>query len=476
VTGRNTEVEESELILAVPAAETVGAVADTRTTHGCAAAAARMTTAVTDTITTNKPRIGRRLPARRGAAWDADEVARHLMSCRAQMICGLRRRTPWVGLDADTLDSCFGLGAALISRMAATGERPEWRTAGDLEKAQVAAFRNQTYDHWKRINAQSRQGDRHAVAFDPERHASQEASIDRLLELPDVASVRRDLLAEIDDEDLRRFWAPVLEEAINFKSAGDRLGLTKAQVMSRTRAGRAIFEGYFERRETGELCHQRGRDIAALRGGNAGAAAAGRAQAHLESCYPCALSHEPNSGAFERGLLSAGPLGMVLRLVPRASDVAGFPAAGRPAADACVRLLAGGLAAIAVVGTGAGVHAVRHDRVAPAHSKVPARAHPRAVARPAARDNLQAVRIPARHRAVAKTHRPVSRPATRAQKASRVISGAPPRRGTKEAAGTGGAEFTVEQATASWGASTPSPSHSTSKTPTTGPAIEFAGP
>lgn len=307
-------------------------------------------------------RRGPVLLARRGRCWDVQEVAEHLMSRRGQMVCGLKRKTPWAGLDADTLDSCFGHAAAVIARVAASGQRPEWRRAKDLEKAQIAAFRHQALDHWKRINARSRQGDRLAVAFDPERHASPDTPMDRLFEQPDLHAIQRDLLAELADPELRAFWDVVLGEAGSFKAAGDRLGLTKAQVMARTRAGRFTFASYLDRRETGELCQKRGEDIAALRAGTTHGLRAERAEAHLESCYACSLIHEPNTGAFERGILGVAPIGLVLRLVTRAGEVASVPATRWTEAGAGARLVGGAIAALTVAGSGLGIEAATRDR------------------------------------------------------------------------------------------------------------------
>ncbi len=284
------------------------------------------------------------------------------MSCREQMVCGLKRRSPWAGLDPDTLDSCFGHGAAVIARVAASGQRPEWRRAEDLEKAQIAAFRHQALDHWKRVNAQSRQADRLAVAFDPERHAPQETPMERLFEQPDLHTIERDLLAELADSELRAFWSVVLGDGGSFKTAGDRLGLTKAQVMARTRAGRSAFASYLDRRETGELCRERGENIVALRAGTANDFRAERAEAHLEACYACSLVHEPHTGAFERGILGAAPVGLLLRLATRAGEIASVPATRWAEAGAGARLAAGAIAALTVAGSGIGIGTATRDR------------------------------------------------------------------------------------------------------------------
>lgn len=287
--------------------------------------------------------------------WDADEVAAHLMECRAQVVRGLARKTPWAGLDDETLDSCFGHAAAVIVKVAASGQRPEWRTPRDLEKAQIAAYRHQAFDHWKRANAQSRQSDRYAIAFDPDRHASDHTPIDRLFDQPDLHTIERDLLAELADDRLRAFWTIVLREQAPFKTAGDRLGLSKPAVMACTRRGRAAFANYLDRRADGELCRDRSSDIAASLAGTAPPWRIERAEAHLESCYACALIHEPGTSAIERGILGIAPTGLILRLLSRAGDAASVPAMRIAESGSGTRAVAAGLAALSVAGTGVAV-------------------------------------------------------------------------------------------------------------------------
>lgn len=314
------------------------------------------------------PRARRRGP---GGSWDADEVAAHLMSCRDQIVRGLGHKSPWDGLDDETLASCYGHGAAVIAKVASSGQRPEWRTTKDLERAQVAAYRHQALDHWKRINTQSRQGDRFTVVFDPERHASGDAPMDRLFEQPDLMAIERDLLAELVDDELRSFWSLVLRERHTFKSAGDRLGLTRAMVMAHTRAGRAAFNVYLERRGTGQLCVERSMDVRAHRAGKADPVRAERAEAHLESCYACALVHEPSTSAFQRGLLGLAPTGLILRFLFRSGEGPASPVL-RTALESSSgsRMVATGLAAVAVAGSGVGIQAARD---APAKPPEPSR-------------------------------------------------------------------------------------------------------
>lgn len=289
-------------------------------------------------------------------AWVADEVAAHLMGCRVQIVRGLARKTPWAGLDDETLDSCFGHAAAVIAKVAVTGQRPDWRTPRDLEKAQIAAYRHQALDHWKRVNALSRQGDRSTVAFDPERHASCHDPMDRLFDQPDLRAIERDLLAELADDRLRSFWTIVLREGVPFKTAGDRLELSKAAVMACTRGGRAAFAGYLDRREDGDLCRDRSHDIAAKLAGTATRWRIERADAHLECCYACALIHEPSTSAMERGILGLGPAGLILRLVARASDAVSAPVVRVVESGGGSRAVAAGLAALTVAGAGVGAH------------------------------------------------------------------------------------------------------------------------
>ena len=421
-------------------------------------------------------RRGRVLLARRGRPWDEQQVAAHLMSCRAQMVCGLRRKAPWAGLDADTLDSCFGLGAAVIVRVAANGGRPDWRTVEDLEKAQIAAFRNQAFDHWKRVNARSRQGDRLAIPFDPERHAAPDPQMERLFAPPDLYAIRRDLLAEVDDPALRAFWSLVLGQELTFKAAGDQLGLTKAQVMARTRAGRVLFAGYLERRERGVLCRERGADIVARRAGTADAARAERAEAHLDSCYACSLVFEPQRGAFERGILGIAPLELLVRITTRAGDVASVAATRWTEAAAGARIAAAGLAAAAVVGSGVGLNAAtRPEPPASTDSKKPAKREAPPVVREAFRTPALLVPAPAsprpgsrdagRSRATASAAKP-------ARRADRTTAGPSP--GATPSSRIASREFSFEtagEATAPVVARPPA-----TPPPAPPPTAEFAGP
>ncbi len=304
---------------------------------------------------------------RRGGrdGWDPDEVAGHLMARRAGIMRGLARSSPWAGIDEDTRASYYGSAAATIARIAATGEREDWQTFADLERAQITAYRHESLDHWKRLNAASRRGDKSAVEFDADRHITGVAPLDKLFEQPDVIAVQRDLLADLTDENLRAFWTTVFEEQVTFKEAGDRLGMTKSGVMVATKSGRKLFAGHLHRRASGELCRSRGLDIKALNSGDASATQRERAEAHLEGCYACALVHEPRTSALDRGLLGLAPTGLILRLLSRAGDAASVPALRVAESGTVGRAAAAGVAALAVAGAGVGVKA----ELAPSHSE-----------------------------------------------------------------------------------------------------------
>lgn len=304
---------------------------------------------------------GARLRRRPDGSWDADEVAAHLMACERQIVVGLATRSPWIGLDEETLASCYGHGAAVVARIAASSQQPAWRRPSDLEKAQIAAYRNQAFEHWRRVNTQSRRGDRFTVLFDPERHAGEHAPIDALFELPDLHAVEEDLLAELGSPELRRFWAIVLLERVSFKVAGDRLGLTRAAVTASTRAGRAQFEVYLERRASGELCADRAVAIEARRSGGATADQEEKARAHLAACYVCALVHEPRTSAFRRGILAVSPVGFILRWTGRGADGRHTLTTRLADASAATRALTAGVAAVAVAGSGLGLKAATSD-------------------------------------------------------------------------------------------------------------------
>ncbi|MEJ7894462.1 MAG: hypothetical protein WKF94_17665 [Solirubrobacteraceae bacterium] len=371
----------------------------------------------------------------------------------------------------------------MIARVAASGQRPEWRSAKDLEKAQIAAFRHQALDHWKRVNAQSRTGDRTAVTFDPERHASPDAPMERLFAQPDLHAIQRDLLAELSDPTLRAFWAAILSDAVSFKTAGDRLGLTKAQVMARTRAGRFAFAAYLDRRETGALCQERCEDIVALRAGTVDDLRAERAEAHLESCYACALVHQPHSGAFERGILGIAPIGILLRLATRAGEVASVPATRWTEAGAGARLVAGSLAALTVAGSGVGIKTTIENRSIDRESRqsrpTPERRAPplalesfrtpaRVLPRPTPPAPKEATSPPKRRAQVkpkaTKRSAPRSSAAATAARAPRPQASAPAR-----------TEFSFERGGAPAALRSPAPAPTTPPQ-TSPPATEFSGP
>lgn len=308
------------------------------------------------------PRAWRRSGVR---GWDPDEVAAHLVAQQPQIVRGLARRTPWAGIDDETLASLYGHAAAVIARIAGSAQRPDWRTLKDLERAQVTAYRHQALDHWKLVNAQSRLGERSTVPFDETVHQSGDAPLDRLFEHPDVLSIARDLLAELADEELHDFWTIVFTEGVVFKEAGARLEMNKAAVIAATRNGRAAFERYLEQRASGALCVERGRDIDAVRAGVATPFRAERAAAHIESCYACGLVHDPGTGAFERGLLGVAPTALLVRLLTRAGEVASIPVTRFSESSAVSRAATVAVTAAAAAGSGLGVKAVVEQPPAP---------------------------------------------------------------------------------------------------------------
>jgi hypothetical protein len=271
-----------------------------------------------------RTRAPRRLPAllaplgRRG--WDCDDVAAHLMQRREPIVRGLAHRTPWSGIKADTLNGLYSEAAAIISRIAASQYRRDWRTHADLERAVIAAFRHQALHHWRSVNAAKRRGDRDAVEFDPERHARSEEVLASIFDAnPHEELVARDWLAQLDGE-VRQFWRLLLD-GVSFTDAGDRLGLSYAQSKVHHRAGLEQFARFRALQEAGKVCHLRAGAIAAYRSGTADAITAERAQAHLACCLACALVHDRQASAVTRGLFHVLPLPAVARAFARLRDV-----------------------------------------------------------------------------------------------------------------------------------------------------------
>ena len=196
---------------------------------------------------------------------------------------GCARDRPGRDSTRRTLQSCFGHGAAIVAHVATnSGKRPDWRNPKDLEKAQIAAFRHQAFDYWKKANTESRRGDRHAVTFDPDQHAPLDEPMQRLFDQPDLEAIREDLLTELDDVALRDFWRAVLREGVTFKESGDRLGLTKAQVMARTLCGPRAVRGLPLRpRVRRAVPRARARPGSGARGGRRFAGGGTRREAHL---------------------------------------------------------------------------------------------------------------------------------------------------------------------------------------------------
>ena len=306
--------------------------------------------------------------------WSADEVAEHLLDRMPAIVTGLARRTPWAGIDRETCDELYLSAAATVSRLSAAGERPDWRTPRHLERAVIAAFRHEALAHWKTVNAQKRRGDREAAPFDPERDAPADDPLNRLFE-PDPREelVARDWLAQLRGE-VREFWEPVVLDGIEYKEAGDRLGVDKARRQALYRDGIEHLTRFRRLLEEGRVCQLRAPAIAAYRAGTADPVTAERARAHLASCLPCALVHEAGASALERGILHALPVAAVGRAVAwvreiplgRAAETAGAGGAMLFGKGVAVVVCAGTVAA-GVCATEFGVLPNPLDRGAPHH-------------------------------------------------------------------------------------------------------------
>jgi DNA-directed RNA polymerase specialized sigma24 family protein len=262
------------------------------------------------------PDRGWRLRTRRACApWSADDVAEHLMERMPPIVNGLARRTPWAGIDRETLDELYLSAAATVSRLAASGRRADWGTIGHLERAVIAAFRNEALAYWKTVNTKKRRGDRDAAPFDPDRDAPSEDPLNRLYE-PDPREelVARDWLAQLHGE-VREFWEPVILEGIEYKEAGERLGVDKARRQALYRKGIEHLSRFRQLLEEGRVCELRAPAIRAYRAGAADPVTAERARAHLACCLPCALVHEAGASALKRGILHALPWAAVGRAV-----------------------------------------------------------------------------------------------------------------------------------------------------------------
>lgn len=321
--------------------------------------------------------------------WSADEVAEHLIERMPPIVNGLARRTPWVGIDRETCEELYLSAAATVSRLSAAGERPDWQTPRHLERAVIAAFRHEALAHWKTVNAHKRRGDREAASFDPEHDAAADDPLNRLFE-PDPREelVARDWLAQLRGE-VREFWEPVVLEGVEYKEAGDRLGVDKARRQALYRDGIEHLTRFRRLLEEGRVCQLRAPAIVAYRAGTADAVTAERARAHLASCLPCALVHEAGASALKRGILHALPVAAVGRAVAWVREIPLGRAAETAGAGGAM-LFGNSIAAVVCAGAvAAGVCATEFgplpnpfDRDAPHHERRASSREPRS--RPAA--------------------------------------------------------------------------------------------
>jgi hypothetical protein len=300
----------------------------------------------------------------RGGHWNSDDVAAHLMARQPAIVRGLARRPPWAGVDDETLTELYLEAAALITRLAASGQRRDWRVRRDLERAVIAAFRHQALSHWKAVNAQMRRGDRDSTPFDPERHGAADDALARIFDDPRDELVARDWLAQLRDQ-VRTFWEPVILEGKQLKESGDALGLTKAQRQALYRDGIEQLARFRALAAEGLTCQLRAPAITALRAGTAGPVDTERAQAHLACCLACALVHEPGASALTRGILHVLPWPALSRAPlwlrglggSRAAETAGGAgtlALGKTvAALVCAGALTGGICTTALILPGA---------------------------------------------------------------------------------------------------------------------------
>jgi DNA-directed RNA polymerase specialized sigma24 family protein len=144
-----------------------------------------------------------------------------------------------------------------------SGERADWRTPRHLKRAAIAAFRHEALAHWKAVNAQKRRSDRDAAPFDPERDGPTDDPLNRLYE-PDPREelVARDWLVQLRG-DVREFWKPVILEGVEYKEAGDRLGLNQAERQAMYRQGIEHLGRFRRLLDEGRVCQLRAPAIAA---------------------------------------------------------------------------------------------------------------------------------------------------------------------------------------------------------------------
>lgn len=306
-----------------------------------------------------RSRPSRRRPAvltplgRRG--WDADAVASHLLQRRYAIMRGLRHRTPWRGIEEETLKELYDEAVTTVAQLAASQQRRDWRTRAHLERAVIAAFRHQAQHHWRHFNAMKRRGDRDAVEFDADLHGATDEVLTRIFDVnPHDALVARDWLAQVDG-DVRDFWRLLIDGA-SFRQAEEELGLTYAECKVHQRVGLEQFARFRTLQEEGKVCQLRASAIAAYLAGTADAPTAERAEAHLACCLACALVHDQKASAVSRGLFHLLPVPLLARTFGRLRDLVGDRAAEATAGGASVgggALLLGNGAATAVLCAGA---------------------------------------------------------------------------------------------------------------------------
>lgn len=268
---------------------------------------------------------------------------------------GLRHRTPWRGIEEETLKELYDEAVTTVAQLAASQQRRDWRTRAHLERAVIAAFRHQAQHHWRHFNAMKRRGDRDAVEFDADLHGATDEVLTRIFDVnPHDALVARDWLAQVDG-DVRDFWRLLIDGA-SFRHAGEELGLTYAECKVHQRVGLEQFARFRTLQEEGKVCQLRASAIAAYLAGTADAPTAERAEAHLACCLACALVHDQKASAVSRGLFHLLPVPLLARAFGRLRDLVGDRAAEATAGGAGVgggALLLGNGAATAVLCAGA---------------------------------------------------------------------------------------------------------------------------
>lgn len=224
--------------------------------------------------------------------WDRNAVAAHLSERQAQIVGGLARRVPWVGIDETTLAELYLEAVELVSRHAAERNRSGWHRREHLERAVIAAFRHLALKHWRIAKAQKRQVDRDTVELTPELHGHSRDAYAQLAEadISDLA-VARDWLAQLRGT-VHDFWEPVLMEGCTFQDAADRLALPDHERQMLWRHGIEQLRRFRSLHEQRLVCRLRAPAIAALRAGATDPVDLERARAHLTCCPPCRLAYQ----------------------------------------------------------------------------------------------------------------------------------------------------------------------------------------